>query len=176
MWTISVRLPPMAIHVHADRRLAFQVLTAFGAAAPGSVASSQVLWREPGRLLVKFETPARAFFGREKVYKTLEWVTPYEPERIEFEAVQGPLSMMRDRFLLEEQQGCTRLAYEGEFGVKGWVVGWLVATLYVRPLLRRLMLEHLQEMKTVIEARAHRSRLFPQQPCALEDAGSYVSV
>lgn len=175
MWIIPVRLPPIDIHVHADRRLAFQVLTAFGAAAPGAAASSQVLWREPGRLLVKFETPARGPLGRRKVYKTLEWVVPHEPERIEFETVQGPLSMMRDRFLLEEQQGCTRLVYESEFGVKGSALGWLVAMLYVRPLLRRLMREHLREMKTLIEARAHRSRLFPQQPCTLEVTGSYVS-
>jgi hypothetical protein len=30
-WIIPIRLEPVECHIHADRRLAFQVLTAFGA-------------------------------------------------------------------------------------------------------------------------------------------------
>ena len=168
---IPVRLPPMEVHIHADRRLAFQVITAFGASAAGDGASSRVLSREEGRLLVEFHTPAPGLLGGRKVYRTVEWVTPHEPERVEFETVQGPMSMMRDGFILQAQGGCTRLRYESEFGIRGGVVGWLISRLYVRPRLQRLMREHLQELKETIETRARRSKAFPLQPCDVEEAG-----
>ncbi len=158
---IPVHLPPMELHIHADRRLAFQVITAFGVSAPDTEESSRVLSREEGRVLVEFHTLGRSLFGRKKLYRTVEWVVPHEPERVEFEAVEGPLSMMRDRFTLEDEDGCTRLKYESEFGVKGWVVGWLLGVLYVRPTLKRLMREHMAEMKKTIEARASKSRVIP---------------
>ena len=121
MTLIPIRLQPLEVHIHADRRLAFQVITAFGAAGQEGEASSRVLSREEDRLLVEFQTPGPGLFGRRKVYRTVEWVTAIEPERVEFETVDGPLSMMRDRFILEEQAGCTLLRYESEFGTKGWV-------------------------------------------------------
>ena len=160
----------MELHIHADRRLVFQVITSFGASTPGSQASSQVLSQEEGRLLVEFHTPGRDLFGRRRVYRTVEWVVPHEPERVEFEAVEGPLSITRDRFILEEEEGCTLLRYECESGIKGWVAGWLLGMLYVRPTLKRLMREHLEHIKETVEARAGRSKAFPQQPCAPEGA------
>ncbi|MBI2855432.1 MAG: SRPBCC family protein [Chloroflexi bacterium] len=174
MSPIPIRLPAMEVHVDADRRLAFQVITAFGASSPGDGPSSRVLSQETGRILVEFHVPATGLFGRRKVYRTVEWVTPHEPERVEFETVKGPLSMMRDRFILEAEGGCTHLRYESEFGVWGWVAGWLVGMLYVRPKLKRLMQGHLEEMKQAIEARAARSRAFPQQPCSPEGATSHA--
>ena len=170
MALIPIRLQPLEVHIHADRRLAFQVITAFGAAGQEGEASSRVLSREEDRLLVEFQTPGPGLFGRRKVYRTVEWVTAIEPERVEFETVDGPLSMMRDRFILEEQGGCTLLRYESEFGINGWVAGWLLSVLYAKPRLKRLMGEHLREIKETIEARARRSRVYPQQPCTLEEA------
>ncbi|MFQ5860654.1 MAG: hypothetical protein ACE5IG_03780 [Dehalococcoidia bacterium] len=161
MSLIPIRLPPMELHIHADRRLAFQVITAFGASVQESGASSRVLSREGGRLLVEFHTPGHDLLGRKRLYRTVERVVPHEPEQVEFEAIEGPLSLMRDRFVLEDEDGCTCLKYESEFGVKGWVAGWLLGMLYVRPMLRRLMREHLAEMKEVIEARAAKSRVLP---------------
>ncbi len=173
MWLIPVRLTPLEVHLHADRRLAFQVITAFGAGQEGQ-AASRVLSRENVRLLVEFHTPGKGLFGRRKIYRTVEWVTPHEPERVDFDTVEGPLTMMRDHIILEDQGGCTLLRYESECGLWGSVAGWLMMVLYVRPLKRRLMLEHLDEMKQTNEQRAKRSRVYPQQPCETwESEGSH---
>ena len=80
--TIAVRLEPQSIHIRADRRLAFQVLTAFD--TPAAAADSAT------RLLVEFHTEGPGLMGGRKVYRTVEWVTPHEPDRIEFEGVEGP--------------------------------------------------------------------------------------
>ena len=122
------------------------------------------------RLLVEFKTSGRGLFGGRKVYRTVEWVTLQEPDRIQFDGVEGPLSMLHDIFELEERGGCTLLRYKSEFGVRGWIVGWLISRFYVRPMLWRMMQEHMQEMKETIEARAQRSKVWPQRPCSPEDA------
>ena len=126
MTVIPVHIPLMSVHIHADRRLAFQVITAFGAST-GDGSSSKVLEREGERLLVEFHTPGRDLLGRRRTYRTVEWVTPREPDVIKFEGVEGPLTMLRDRFDLVEEGGCTRLDYRSEFGLAGWVFGWLVS-------------------------------------------------
>ena len=170
MTVIPVHTPQTSVHIHADRRLAFQVLTAFGAGA-GDGSSSRVLKRDGDRLMVEFNTPGRDLLGRRRTYRTVEWVTPREPDVIEFEGVEGPLTMLRDRFDLAEEGGCTRLDYRSEFGLAGWIFGWLISRLVVRRMLHRTMEEHLEEMKETIEARARRSRVFPQKPCSLGDSG-----
>ena len=169
MWRTPIRLRPLEINIHADRCLAFQVLTAFGASASGEGASSKVLERDGSRTLVEFHTPGRDLLGRRRTYRTIEWVTPREPDLVEFEGVEGPLDMLHDRFTLVAEGGCTRLIYESEFGMKGWLAGCLMGVLVVRPMLKRMMQKHLTEMKNTIEARAKRSRLYPKRPCAEED-------
>ena len=168
MPSIPIRLPPVEVHIHADRRLAFQVITAFDVPANGDGPSSRVLSREGDGLLVEFNSPIRGLLGGRKVYRTVEWVTLHEPERIDFKGVKGPLSHLRDRFILEPEGGCTRFRYESKIGVRGRVIGWIIGMLYVRPKLGRFMREHTAEMKEAIEARAERSRMFPQQHCQLE--------
>ena len=170
MSPINIRIPAMDVHIHANRRLAFEVITAFGASADGDGPSTKVLSRSEDGLLVEFLTPVRGLLGGHKVYRTVERVTLHEPEAIDFQGVEGPLPYLHARFTLEENGGCARLRYESEFGVRGWVGGWLVGMLYVRPKMKRFIQEHLEEMKETIEARAQRSRKYPQQPCALEVA------
>lgn len=169
MPVIPVRLPPQEVHIHADRRLAFQVLTAFGASQGIEGGASQVLRREDdGSLLVEFHTQGQGLFGQRKVYRTVERVTLHEPDRVEFEGVEGPLTLLEDRFFLAADGNCTRLRYESRFGLRGWIAGWLISLLYVRPLMRRMMRHHLAEMKETIEARAKRSKVYPQRPCDQE--------
>jgi hypothetical protein len=57
--------------------------------------------RDDGRLLVEFHTPGRGLLGRPKLHRTVEWVPLHEPHRVEFDTVEGPFSMMHDRFILE---------------------------------------------------------------------------
>ena len=114
MSPIPIRLPTVEVHIHADRRLAFQVITAFGAPSEKDVPSTRVLSREDGRLLVEFNTPIRGLLGGRKVYRTVEWVTLREPEMIDFEGVSGPLSLLHDRFTLEQEEGCTQGGGQGD--------------------------------------------------------------
>jgi len=101
MWVIPIRMDPVEIHIHADRRLAFQVLTAFGTAQPDGSAS-RVLRDEGHRKLVEFHSLIPTAAGGKKIYRTVEWVTLHEPEAIDFEGVEGPLALLRDRFVLED--------------------------------------------------------------------------
>lgn len=165
MWVIPIRLDPVEIHIHADRRLAFQVLTAFGAKQPDG-GSSRVLSEEHGRKLVEFHSVMPTKAGK-KVYRTVEWVTLQEPEWIDFQGVEGPLDLLRDRFVLEDVGGCTRFRYESTFGVRGGIFGWLVGQLRVKPLLRRFMHAHTHALKDTIENRATRSRVFPYRGCGV---------
>ena len=165
MSVIPVQLLPLEVHIHADRRLAFQVITAFGASPSLGGGRSRVLGQdEEGRLLVEFHTPAEGWAGRPRVYRTVEQVTLTEPERVEFEGVEGPLTLLRDRFLLYAEGNCTRLRYESRVGLRGWLLGWVIARFYVRPRLERLMKAHLEEMKEAAEVRARRSKVYPQLP------------
>jgi len=159
---IPIRLPPEDIQIHADRRLAFEVITAFGANSQSSHGSSTVLERQGDRLLVEFHTLVRGPLGRRKVYRTVERVALHPPEAVEFEGVEGPLRRLRDRLVFAEESGCTRLRYESEIGLGWGPIGWLLGRLLVQPIMQRFMREHLVEMKETIEARAKRSRVYPE--------------
>jgi hypothetical protein len=164
MWVIPIRMDPVEIHIHADRLLAFQVLTAFGAKQPDG-GSSRVLREEDGRKLVEFHSMLPTLTGRKKGYRTIEWVTLQEPAAIDFQGVEGPLDLLEDRFVLEDVGGCTRLRYESTFGLQGWIFGWLVGRFYVKPILHRFMRAHTGELKRAVEERAKRSRVFPYRQC-----------
>ena len=163
---IPIRVEPVETLIHADRRLAFQVVTAFGASSGSEGASTRILKDEGGRLLVEFLTETKQLFGRRKVYKTVEWVTKHEPDRIDFEGVEGPLAILRDSFTFLPDGGCAVFRYESEFAVRWWVLGWIVGIAYVRPMLRRFMVGHVKKLKETIEERARRSKVYPQVPCS----------
>ena len=162
---IPLRLKPREVEIHADRRLVFQYLTAFGRGEAGDDATSRVLQDDGARKLVEFRTEIRDLIGRRRMVVTTEWVSETEPESIDFEAISGPLDILRDRLELEEHGGCTVLRYHSTIGVRGWIFGWVVAALVIRPIAERHTRRHLLEIKEATEARARRSKLYPQQPC-----------
>ncbi len=157
MWFIPIRISSIEIQIHARRQMVFQSLTAFGTKTPGSETSSRVLSQVEGRLLVEFETSVPLLFGKRKVFRTVEWVTPHEPEMVEFEEAEGPFAIRRERLILEEEGKSTRLKYEAEFGMRGWILGWLLGILFIRPKLSHAVREHMTVLKETIEAQAQRS-------------------
>lgn len=163
MRPVLIALPATEVHIRADRRLAFQVLTAWGAAGPDGKPVSRVLREEGAAKLIEFQTTIRGLFGRGKVYTTQEWVTVVEPERISFRGYEGPLAVLRDELVLEAVGPCTCLRYESAFALGGWYLGWVLGKLYVAPVMKRFMREHLGQLKQTIEARADRSTRYPQQ-------------
>ena len=164
-WTIPIRMPPARAHMRADPRLAFEVIGAFGTSQPDG-SGARVLRTDPGgRLLVEFRTRVPTLRGGNRIQRTVERVTLRSPERIDFEGVEGPLRVLRDRFTFADFDGCTEFTYESTFAI-GWsVVGWLIGWLYARPLLGRFMREHVEELRETVEARAARSRQYPQPAC-----------
>lgn len=161
---LSIRMKPVEIHIHADRRLAFQVVTAYGARQPDG-SSSEVLREEGGRKLVEFNTLMPTWRGGKKMYRTVEWVTHHEPQAVDFQGVEGPLEFLRDRFVFEDVGGCTMFRYESTFGLKRWILGWLMGRFYVKPILGAFMREHAYRLKETIEERARQSRIFPYREC-----------
>ena len=161
---IPIRLKPVELHIHADRRLAFQVLTAFGARQDDG-GSSTVLKDEGDRKLVEFHSVIPTRRGKQKAYRTVEAVTLCEPDEIRFEGVEGPLDLLKDRFVLQDVAGCTLFRYESTFGLRGGLAGWLRGQLVIRPVLRRFMREHSLKLKKTIEDRAKRSRVYPYRDC-----------
>jgi len=167
---VKIRLKPVELHIHTDRRLAFQVLAAFGTRAEDG-SSSLVLKAEGDRRLVEFHSAIPIFRSGlrrgQKVYRTVEWVTLHEPEEIRFEGVEGPLDLLEDRFVLRNRNGCTLFRYESTIGIKGGIAGWFKGHLLVRPSLSRFMRDHARKLKQTIEARAKESRLYPYRNCGL---------
>ena len=165
LWLVRIRVPTAEIHVQADRRLAFQVLTAWGVAGPGGKPTSKVLEKTGDRVLCEFYTPVSAYFGLKWVQRTVEWVTVTEPERIIFDAVKAPLPLMLCYWSLDEWGDCCLFKYDATIALHGSLFGWILGILFIRPMFKRMMQQHVIELKVTIEARAARSRVFPQRPC-----------
>lgn len=171
MGVIPIRIPSQAIHVNADRRLAFQVLTAFGVSKGNEGPYSRVLEDQGTRKFVEFTTPISLGFGMHKTWVTTEWVELHEPDAIDFELfpgkgpITGGLKLLSDRFELSDHGGCTQRTYHSKFGIEWSVLGWVLGKIYTQNFLEKHMREHLSEVKNVIEARAEKSRVHPQVAC-----------
>lgn len=159
---IPIRLTPVRRHIRADRRLAFEVVTAFSAGR--SDDGPRVLERyEDGSLLVEFNSTVPTLRGTPKQYRTVERVRLTPPEQVDFEGVEGPLALLRDRFTFEDRDGCTEFTYSSTFGLRGGPFGWVLGELYVRRRLSRFMREHVSKLRATIEDRASRSHVYPMQ-------------
>jgi len=175
-WLMPIRVPTADIHVHADRRLAFQVLTAWGASGPDGRPTSKVIEERGDRVLCEFYTPVKMFVGPTWLQKTVEWVTVKEPEKIEFDAVKAPLPMLLCSWSLDSWGECPHFKYDATIALHGSVLGWLFGLAFVRPMFGKLMRRHLEEMRETIEARAKRSRVFPQRPCPGDEPADHLGV
>ena len=64
MMVIPVKLPELKVHIKADQRLVFQLLSAIGQGLmPGSEGSSKVLKRNGDTLVAEFITPVKTLTG-----------------------------------------------------------------------------------------------------------------
>ena len=167
MAVIPIRVEPEEVHIRADRRLAFKVVTGFTSRNGALERAPRVLETDGDRLLVEFRTPVEFGFGIRRYFRTVEWLTLREPEQIDFELVPGKgpiaggLKQLDDRFLLEDVDGCTEFRYESTFCIRWSIFGWLLGKLLFQRAIKRHMRRHLAELKETIEARAERSRIYP---------------
>ncbi|MCZ6538482.1 MAG: hypothetical protein O6922_01480, partial [Chloroflexi bacterium] len=138
---IPIDLRDQSVHVHAQRELAFEVVSSYGVSGrAGDMSSgfgarkrgdSAVVLEESGtRKLVEFRTHIK-FGPFSTTWKTTEWVSPNRPESISFELVpdsgiiRGGLRQLTDKFEFEKQGNCTLLTYRSRFGIRWSVGGWL---------------------------------------------------
>lgn len=166
MAVIPIDVQPEEILIQADRCLSFEVVAAFRSPDVNPVPTIRVLeHRSPGHQLVaEFSTPVSLPFDMSRTLKTVELVTFLEPGRIEFELVEpsGILRLLEDRFILDDIDGWTRFRYESRFGIGGWIFGWILGKLVFEAMFKQHMRTHLEDLRETIEARARRSRRYPQ--------------
>ncbi|TVR68878.1 MAG: SRPBCC family protein [Sphaerobacteraceae bacterium] len=168
MPVISIAVPSESVLIRADRRLSFELLSAFRSLRSNPVRSIRVLERDDdnNRVLAEFSSPVHLPFGKTLTLRTIESVKFFEPERIEFVLPKPSwtFAVLEDRFTLEDVEGWTRLRYESRFALPGWIFGWVVGKLVVQRMVKQHMREHLAELREKIETRAKRSRVyrFPQ--------------
>ncbi|MGE0058459.1 MAG: SRPBCC family protein [Dehalococcoidia bacterium] len=150
IWIIPVRMKTADIYVAAPRVEVFRTLTSF--VNESSTSGPTVLDREvSGAFIVEFKTTVKGMLGGEKTHRTVERVILDEPQTINFRGLQGPLDLLQDRISLTQEGPGTRVRYESTVGLKGSVFGWLLARLYVRPVLSRFMVGHLRQLRDSIE-------------------------
>ena len=155
----AIELSPQSVEIDAPRELVFQMLSSFrrGRVAGDNAESTQLLSEEGNVKTVEFITRAGPF-----TYRTLEEVTLYRPEKIEFRHVEGPLDFSEETFTLEETAGGnTLLSHSGRFIWKRFpFFGWLGGIIYTRPMYHRVIRKHFVAVKEAAEARAARSHVF----------------
>ncbi len=173
---IPIDLPEQSVHIHAQRQLVFEMISAMG--APGGDKADNgkpvVLQQDGNRMLVRFSTPLK-IGPISTTWTTTEWVTPNMPTAIDFELVPangiiaGGLRQLNDHFEFEVQDNCTMLRYKSRFGIRWSVGGWVLGKALFGPVIKKHMIEHLEEVKEMVENRAKRSRIYPQLACSEND-------
>ena len=157
---MKVKLADRKVTIDAPRELVFQMLSAIGKGRlPGAEGeSSRVLERDGNTIIAEFMTPS----GK-SIYRTVERVQLYPPERITFCHLEGPLTYSDEAFDLIEQDGGTELRYCGEIECRVPFLpgmGWLTALTYVRHKYNSVIRNHMDSIKMAAEARAARSHVF----------------
>jgi ribosome-associated toxin RatA of RatAB toxin-antitoxin module len=155
----KITLIPQTLVIKAHRDLVFQMMSTIGKGKlPVSAAmTSRLISRNGDTIIAEFYTRE----GR-KTYTTLEEIVLYKPERIAYRWLKGPIKYVSEDFrFLETNDGESVLAYRGEFDMKIPIFGWLIGRLYIKSRFERVVLEHMEEIKSAAEARAAHSHLFP---------------
>lgn len=158
---MKVSLKTQEIFIDAPRELVFQMLSAIGKGSlPGGNDSSRIIERNENEIIAEFLTPSGS-----RVYRTVERVVLYPPERITYEHLEGPLSFSEEEFALDETGDGCKLSYWGVIECNAPFlpgVGWLIAWAYARPRYNAVIHDHMAKLKAASEARGARSHVFPR--------------
>lgn len=141
-----MKLRQQTVVVDAPRALCFEVVAAAG---------RRLEKRSESEWVVEFTTPVG---GRQ--IRTIELLTLHRPSVIHYESLEGPLAEVGESIqFAEEDDGKTRLIYDGSFRVGKGPLGWVMGLLWVKRLFNRLVTEHLHQAKQVAERRAERTKI-----------------
>jgi hypothetical protein len=114
-------LGPQLVDIAAPREVVFDVIAQpyLGRQTRALAEKVRVLERGADLVLAAHRTPIR---GR-LVATTVETVTFHRPDRVGFRLVRGPVPHVAEEFLLDEDDGRTRLTYRGEMAADLWGLG-----------------------------------------------------
>lgn len=123
-------LGPLTVDIAAPREVVFDVIAApYLGRAPRDVAERlAVVERGSDMVVAEHRTP----LARGLVATTLESVRFERPHSVHFRLLQGPVPSVTERFRLDEDDGSTRLRYDGELTTDLWSVGGMWGALVAR--------------------------------------------
>jgi|1186.fasta_scaffold117136_1 hypothetical protein len=117
----SVRpLGPVDFQIAALRGIVFDVIaTPYLGRTPKALQEELAVWERGSDMVLA------AHFTEVKCGRTttVETVRFERPERIDFRVVRGPIPHLVESFTLHEEDGGTRLRWEGELGTDFWAAG-----------------------------------------------------
>lgn len=115
------RLGSFAVDINAPRETVFEILAApyLGRQTRALAEKIHILERGTDMVLAAHRTHIRGCL----VATTVETVRCTRPNRIDFRLVRGPVPEVTETFHLIDQDGATRLEYEGMVGTDLWAVG-----------------------------------------------------
>ena len=144
-----IELPARTVEIEAAPSLVFEVIAAGG---------RTIEERSPTERIVAFRSQVSG-----RTIETVEHVTLYPPERIEYIWLEGPLPAVRESIAVAPAaHGSSRIRYEGRFQPAGNLIQRLAARVVVRRAFDRAVRAHLAEVKRLAEERAARSHVHPR--------------
>jgi hypothetical protein len=113
-------LGPRSWTIAADRETVFDTIAGpYLGRTPQALADKLHVWeRGSDMVLAAHFTPVKC-----GVATTVETVRFERPERISFRVVRGPVPHVVESFVLDDEDGGTRLTWEGELGTDFWALG-----------------------------------------------------
>lgn len=113
-------LGPVSWQIAASPELVFDVIAApYLGPTPRALRDKLQVWERGSDMVLA------AHFTQVKcgVTTTVETVRFTRPERIDFRVVRGPVPHLVEAFVLEEDEGVTKLTWQGELGTDLWSLG-----------------------------------------------------
>jgi hypothetical protein len=172
-WGRSITpLRPRTVRFEVPREEVFDYLAApYLGRTPAALRDHLRVWERGDDLVIASHFSELAGYTAE----TVEAVHFERPARITFRHLRGPVPHAVESFTLFDEDGGTRLEYEGEVGLDGWSVGRVAARWWVVPAWDRVVTESLAASKDGVEALAARRRARAtgddgQTPTATKDA------
>lgn len=158
---MSVTVGPVSVRIAAPPQLVYQMISAIGQGDGRDGERAELLRRNGDELVCDFWTSVSLPVGADRLVRTRERVTLRPPDTIEYEHLDGPVRGLRETITVDHaSDGGTRMSYVGSYEPRG-ILDHLRASLLARPVIRRVIRQHFDDVRVRAEARAARSRVFP---------------
>jgi hypothetical protein len=160
---VSVSVGPVSARIAAPPQLVDQMLSASGPGDTGDGERAEVLERNGDELVCDFWTCVSLPVGADRLVRTRERVRLRPPDTVEYEHLDGPVRGLRETItVFPDPDGGSRMTYVGSYEPRG-IIDHLRARLLARPVIQRVIRDHLDDVRRRAEARAARSRVFPRR-------------